>query len=291
MLDKLKSLAVFSAVAESGSFRGAAKSLGLAPSVVSQHVSSLEQHLGTALLYRSTRHVSLTTEGEKLYGYAKKIVQTAEEALDEFASEANRRLTDLRLAIPAVLCSHPVFERVTDFARRHPGIRLTIATSDQQHSLLKGVVDVAIRMGQFGDSELKSKVIGEERAVLVGTAHYVGEQPPLTTPSDLKNWHFISFSPVPNNLEIREMGKKVYGVGGETAAATDSVETVRHLILSGLGVGLLPMSLIAPDLKAGRLEHILPGIADKPLPIQAVWPRNATLKTSARALIDHLSAV
>ena len=290
MLDQLKSLAIFSQVVDSGSFRGAANVLHLSPSVVSQHVSKLEKQIGAALLYRSTRAVSLTNEGERLHARTKRLVRAAEESMELFSGNARHRLVDLRIAIPATLCAHPVFEKITAFAKEHPGIKLTITSSDKPLNLLKDAIDIAIRMGNFADSEMKSKTIDNERALLVASPDYIASRSPLEHPTDLKNWDFISFLPVPDQIQMSEPGKKSYSIWGDTVAATDSIETVRKLVLSGLGVGLIPSCHVQCDLESKALHHILPGIADKHLPITAVWPRNAALNGSTKALIEFLSA-
>lgn len=290
MLDHLKSLAIFSQVVDTGSFRGAAKILNLSPSVVSQHVSKLEKHIGAALLYRSTRAISLTNEGERLHSYTKQMVRIAEDSMDLFTDEATQRLVDLRIAIPATLTANPVFVKLTDFAKQHPGIKLTVTTSDKPLNLLRDAIDVAIRMGHFADSEMKSKTIGNERAVLVATPEYIASQPELKSPVELQNWDFISFLPVSDRVDINQSGKRSYPVWGRTVGATDSIETLRMLCLAGLGLGLIPYSNVRHDLKAGTLKQVLPHIADKPLPIVAVWPRNAALNATTRTFIRALSA-
>ena len=79
MIDQIRSMAIFAKVAEAGSFRGAARLLGLSPSVVSQHISNLETRLGLPLIYRSTRNFSLTPDGARLLSSAQKMVAAAEE--------------------------------------------------------------------------------------------------------------------------------------------------------------------------------------------------------------------
>jgi len=289
MLDQLKSLAIFSQVVDSGSFRGAAKTLNLSPSVVSEHVSKLEKQIGAALLYRSTRAISLTSEGERLHARTTRLVRAAEDSLELFSEDASDRLVNLRIAIPATLCAHPVFDKITAFAKRHSGIKLTITSSDKPLNLLKDAIDIAIRMGNFADSEMKSKTIGTETAVLVGATDYVANRPALQAPADLKDWDFISFLPVPDRIDISEPNRRTYSIWGTTTAATDSIETLRNLVVGGLGIGLIPYSNVRRDLKSNRLQHILPNIADKPLPITAVWPRNAALNEATKTFIQSLS--
>ena len=89
MIDELRAIAVFAKTVEAGSFRAAARELSLSPSVVSHHVSQLEDKLGVALLYRSTRRLSLTHDGEKLFHHAKEMLASAENGFDAIAKRAN----------------------------------------------------------------------------------------------------------------------------------------------------------------------------------------------------------
>src|SRR5436190_9084038 len=103
MIEALKSLAVFAKTVECGSFRAAARHLDLSPSVVSYHVSSLERRLALPLLYRSTRHLALTPDGEQLYTHARAMLEVAERGLDAAAGHASRPRGKLRITAPALL--------------------------------------------------------------------------------------------------------------------------------------------------------------------------------------------
>lgn len=125
-------MAVFWKVAETGSFRGAAKALDLSPSVVSHHVSSLETHLGTALLYRSTRKLSLTVDGTELFAASGNMVAAAQAGLDAISKRADQPSGRLRVAAAgAVFESSPNFEHLIAFAKEFPKVDLSISFSDQ----------------------------------------------------------------------------------------------------------------------------------------------------------------
>ncbi|KMN81531.1 LysR family transcriptional regulator, partial [Chromobacterium violaceum] len=120
MIDELRALAVFAKTTETGSFRAAARALGLAPSVVSHHVSQLESRLGVALLYRSTRRLSLTPDGQALYGHAQAMLQAAETGLNELAGRAIEPAGTLRLSLPAFFARGPLTTSLAAFSRCHP---------------------------------------------------------------------------------------------------------------------------------------------------------------------------
>ncbi|MEM7430701.1 MAG: LysR family transcriptional regulator [Pseudomonadota bacterium] len=288
MIEYLKSMAIFASVVEVGSFRGAASRLGLSPSVVSDHVSHLERELGVALLYRSTRSLSLTENGERLYPQASALVRNARQGLDQFSDVADAKLTKLRVAIPATMNCHPIVNRIASFARSHPGTLIHLHSSDRQADLQREGFDVAVRMGFFKDSDLKTRRIGNEHRLIVAAPAYLAEHDSIQTPSDLRKHSFVSFSLVPDRIELKCAGKRRVEVWGETVVVADSAETARELAAAGLGIAALPFHSVQADIEAGRLRQVLPDWEEKTLPINLTWPKNATLNPLTRKFIDYL---
>lgn len=290
MIEHLKSMAIFASVVDAGSFRGAASRLGVSPSVVSEHVSSLERGLGVALLYRSTRALSLTEKGQKLYPHAKQMLDEAREGLDVFARIATSKLTKLRIALPATMNAHPIVERIATFAREHPGVQVQLYSSDRQADLQGEGLDLAIRMGFFKDSDLMTRRIGVEQRMLVAAPAYLDLHPSLQSPEDLANHAFVSFSLVPDLVELTKSKHRKVETWGRTIVAADSAETARILARTGLGLAALPFEAVKADLEVDALRRVLPDWEEKVLPINLTWPKNATLNGLTRDFVDYLSA-
>ena len=289
MIDQLKSMAIFVSVVDERSFRGAAKKLLISPSVVSLHIKTLEEQVGAPLLYRSTRTQSLTSEGAKLYEIAKKMVATARDGLELFGGQAAEQLTDLRVAIPDTLVSNPVFAKITDFAKNHTGVRLHLMSSDIQQNMLRKGYDVAVRMGAMTDSDLKMKRISEDERVVVASPDFLASRSKPETPEDLQEWEFISFSAVPDGLEMSKDKPASGLIWGKTVALADSVKAVCGLAVEGMGVATLPYFEVKPHLEEGKLERVLPEWSDRSLGIYVVWARNADLNFATREFISHMS--
>ena len=290
MIDQLKSMAIFASVVEEASFRGAAKTLNLSPAIVSIHVKKLEEQIGAPLLYRSTRRVTLTQNGKAFYQSAKAMLSAARDGLDQFAEQASTQLTDLRVAIPDSLSTNPIIEKISAYAKNHTGIRLNLMSTDHQENLIGEGYDVAIRMGHFKDSEMKSKRIGEDRRVLVASPSYFNSQLKPTKPDDLKSWEFISFSLVPDSIALKKAKSKSGNIWGTVMAKASSTQSVMALCLAGLGVAALPYHLVKRDLIANRLLQILPDWEDETvLPIYLVWIPNADLSLATREFINFMS--
>ena len=288
MIDNLKSMAVFAIVVEEKSFRGAASRLTLSPSVISHHVSKLEQQVGAALIYRSTRAFSLTEEGKQLYLCATQMLSAANDGMSQFSQVGSPAITQLRVAIPEMLTSLPLFDRVTQFAEQHPGVQLNLSSSDITSNLIKDTLDVAIRIGRLKDSELKVRKIGEDKLIAVAAPALIKAHPRPAAPEDLRTWKHISFTPVPNDIEYKKSGTATRHIWGVTSAVTDSVQVMHKLARAGLGVAGLPYKLVHDDIKARSLQQLLPEWNGRTLDYFIVWHKNISARSVTRAFINHM---
>ncbi len=289
MLDQLKSLGVFATVVEEQSFRGAGAKLGLSPSVISHHISKLEKELGAALILRSTRSLTLTQEGEALYQSASAMMNQAKTGIGALVDRAASAVIDFRIAMPGLLASHPIFDRIVRFAKEQPGTHLQLMTSDRTVDLLKGRYDIAIRMGRLKDSELKIRKLGEDERLAVASPEFVASKPELKTPEDLENWEFIRFSPVPRGYNFTKTGTRKVSIQENYSVTTDSIYAAKHLALSGMGVAGIPGSFVQRELGEGRLVNVMPDWQGQALGIFAVWAKNAGLNPVHRRFIEYLS--
>lgn len=287
MIDQLKSLAVFVHVVDEGSFRAAASRLSLSPSVVSRHINLLEKNLGVVLFYRSTRTITLTEDGNRLHQSASVMVAAAENSLGLYSDSADSRLIDMQIAIPNMLSDHSVFERIIEFAKGNPGIKLNLMSSDVSLNLIKENVDIAIRVGKLKDADLKARRIGQDKLVVVASPSLIKRYDKLTHPRQLSAWHCISFSSVQDSFVFRK-GRSTIEVWGNVAAATDSVSTMRQLCVAGIGVAGLPYESAKTDIAKKRLIELLPEWHTQTLGVYAMWAKNADIKKHTRQFIDFL---
>lgn len=289
MLDQLKSLGVLATVVEEQSFRGAGAKLGLSPSVISHHISKLEKELGAALILRSTRSLTLTNEGEALYRSASSMMKQAKAGIGALVDRAESAVIDFRIAIPGLLASHPIFNRVVAFAKEQRGTHLQLMTSDRTVDLLKGRFDIAIRMGRLKDSELKTRKLGEDERLAVASPDYVASKPELKSPEDLTEWDFIRFTPVPRGYSFTQAGKRKVTVQESYSVTTDSIYAAKHLALSGMGVAGIPASFVQRELADGSLVYLLPEWQGQALGIYAVWAENVGLNPVHQRFMSYIT--
>lgn len=289
MIDDLRAIAIFAESVRQGSFRGAAKKLELSPSVISYHVSELEKRVGTALIYRSTRKLSLTHEGQRLYGHALNMLTSAEQGLSEVFSSGEDLRGKLTIAATSALMRSPLNNQIAAFHKLHPKLELNISYSDIKQDLIAGGIDLAVRAGQMEDSSLKTRRIGQIRRRLVCAPSYLKERTPPVRPKDLEGWNWIRLEMMPGFRTLQKPGRPVVKLRQSGSICVDSAEAMTQLCLQGLGLATPPDYLVEREIAAGTLAVILPDWSVEPMPLHAVWPDNVAANNNTKALVDHLA--
>ncbi|WP_370980264.1 LysR family transcriptional regulator [Agaribacterium sp. ZY112] len=273
MINHLRHMAVFARVVDEGSFRLAAKELGLAPSRVSQTVSDLERYLGVTLLHRSTRKLVLTSEGRRFYGHVVNAIRSAEAGLNELNAQSQAPVGELKISLPAFLASSTISTAISEFAQLHPKVSFSLNYTDQVMDILSEGLDLSIRVGWLEDSSLMARKLGESKRLLVASKRYVETKPLATHPLDLQDWDWVRFHMRPSTVEFTS------STSGETVTITESArigvnsaEAMRHFSSQDMGLSILPEHLVQSRINSGEFVHVLPEWSLKSLGYYAVWP-------------------
>ena len=291
MLKDLYRMGVFAKVVEEGTFSAAATALNLSKSVVSAHVAKLEERLGAQLLLRTTRKLALTQEGRQFYAGCRNMLDAAD------AAEAELE-TGLTSAQGLVRVSCSVNFGLTVFARlaaglhdRYPDIRLDLVLDDSPVDLIESNIDLAIRVGEVTDPNLRMSRIGYTSLVLCAAGRWA-EANPIADPGDLARapWIAIAQLPEPERLRLRAASGKTAILDFEAAVTTHSGVVTKTLIQEGAGVGLLPDYAILDELAEGALVRLLPDweLERRRRAISLITPDRAHLPAKTRALIDFV---
>lgn len=275
MIDELRALAIFAKVVEAGSFRAAATELKLSPSVVSHHIAQLEERLGVALLYRSTRRLSLTHDGEKLFKNAAAMLSAAEKGLNSIAYHATEPTGKLNLTLPAMLTKNPLIDDIAAFAKAFPKVALSIRFSDVQQDLIREGIDLAIRIGNLKDSGLKSKRFFIMTRKLVAAPSLMNEHKTPQRPQDLVKWEWIGLKMRADTKTLINKGKK-FIIHFEPRIIVDSMDAVCQLAIAGVGLATPPSFLVTTDIRDGQLVEPLPHWQPESIPVYFVWPPNTS---------------
>ena len=172
-MDKFADIETLVAVIESGSFIAAGERLGVAKSMVSRRISQLESRLGSRLLHRTTRRLSLTEAGRNFYQRAVQILAELDEAEQGVAAETTELRGAIKLAAPLTFGLRHLSDAITDFLDTHPAIELNLDLNDRNINLIEEGFDLAVRIGELQDSTLVARRLGVSRAVTCASRVYL----------------------------------------------------------------------------------------------------------------------
>lgn len=291
-MDTLVSLRVFALVAEQRSFTAAAKRLGLSPAMVSKHVMRLEERLGTRLLNRTSRRVSLTEAGNL---YLAQVRQTLD-SLDEVEAAVSKAVIvprgTLKISAPTWVASENFAQLLAGYHRLYPDVRLDIDLSGRAVNLVDEGYDLALRATTAArlDPGLIARPIAPVPFKLVGSPDYLERAGRPVRPSDLADHSLLLYAQAPST------GTLTLGEGDARASFRVSPvihsenETLLHFAaLAGMGLALLPSWLIAKDIETGRLEEVLSGQIRTDVVLHTVYPSRKYLSAKVRTFVEFVA--
>jgi DNA-binding transcriptional LysR family regulator len=287
MSTDLNALQVFVKVVQTGSFTGAAHSLDMPKSTVSQRVSELEEHLGARLLQRTTRKLSLTDQGRVYFDHCVRIFADLEEANRAVTNLQEKPRGLLRITVPAsAQFLGPV---LTDFMQRCGGVQLDVLCTDRLVNLVEESFDVAIRAGALSDSTLMARPLGKVQFLLVASPRYLNKRGRPRSPHDLAKHDALVFNVGPHPRAWRlAKGSETRELGVSPTLAVNDLDILYDAVLGGLGLALLPAYRCVDDLRAKRLERVLPEWDAPSQPIHALYPSGRHLSSKMKAILDRL---
>lgn len=281
---------VFVRVVDLGGFSAAARALRMTPSAVSKLIARLEARLGARLVNRSTRKLQLTPEGSAFHDRAVRVLADLDEAERSAAAGATPR-GRLRVNTNVPFGTHYLIPLLPGFLERHPEVTVEVTLTDTVVDLLEDRADVAIRVGPLKSSQLVARKLGESRMMLVASPAYLTAHGTPQTPGDLARHNLLgfSFARQSNGWPFRDADGSASAVVPTGNALVSDGESMRLLVLTGLGISRLSLFHIGPDIEAGRLVPVLeaynPGDTES---IHAVYVGGGHLPARVRAFLDYL---
>ncbi|MEL6287655.1 MAG: LysR substrate-binding domain-containing protein [Pseudomonadota bacterium] len=289
MLKSLRALAVFAKAMEHGSFRAAAAELKISPSVVSHHIAQLEQELGVALIYRSTRQLSLTRDGEQLLEAARAVVAAAEAGVAAVKGQGPGLSGELNVTAPAVLAKSFLAGRVAGFVQSHPHVSVSIDYTDERRDVIGEGIDVAIRMGWLRDSALKSRKLLEVERILLASSTYMANRKTPQTPADVEDLDWLELTPVPLKPAFKRRSSAPVTPRLTPRLRVNSATALYQLMVEGAGLAILPRFLATDDLASGRVIQLLPQWQLPSISIYAVRPANSPRRGPVTEFVKALA--
>ncbi len=289
-MDRLRAFEVFVTVVSRGSFTRAAEALETSPANVTRYVNELETHLGTRLLNRTSRRLSVTEAGEIFYARCKSILDDVAETEGLVSSASVEPRGRLRINAPVsfgILHLAPLWP---EFMRRHPEVELDVALSDRVVDIVDEGYDLAIRISRAGSTNQAARKLATSRNILCASPAYLARCGYPAAPSDLMEHRCIgySYAVTGDEWQLIDRESKVHTVKVNCHMRSNNGDTARAAALAGQGVIWQPTFLIGDDLRTGKLVQILPEYRLPDIDVLALYPSRRYLSAKTRAMIDFL---
>lgn len=271
-MDRLRSMEVFVAVANAGSFAAVADAMGMSAVMVGKHVRQLEDRLGVRLLNRTTRRQSLTEAGRDYAERCRLIL--AEIRAAESGAEAMRSAPrgNLRISAPVSFGTQRLAPALTEYLAAHPEVSVDLNLSDRIVDLVEEGFDAAVRIGGLPDSTMIARPLMPYRMVLCASPAYLKAAGVPGTPHDLARHQCLDFAPHGRRVQWSLNGTEAEFPAGRFRS--NNGQALRMAALSGYGIALQPEMLLREDIAAGRLVPVLKDFLPAPKPMSLIYPRD-----------------
>lgn len=293
-MNQLDAITAFVRVAELSSFTQAAISLGLPKSSVSAAVLQLETHLRVQLLYRTTRRVQLTHDGQAYLDRARDMLADLEDMNGMFLHAPAELTGTLRVDMPVAMARNHIIPNLPQFLERHPGLDIELSCTDRRVDVVAEGFDCVIRAGVMGDSGLMARHLGAMPMLNVASPSYIAKYGMPKTLDDLDHHRLVHY--------VMQLGSKPFGFEYWDGQAYQSrpvagVVSVNNTVaynsaaLAGLGIIQAPKAGVQDRLAEGSLVEVLPQYRAEPLPIAIIYPRRRHQARRVRAFMDWVAEV
>ncbi len=289
-IGNITGLAVFAKVVEFESFSKAADDLGLSKSAISKQISALEDRLGARLLNRTTRQLSVTNAGAKLYDRCRSIVAEIEAAELEAGQLHSRPTGLLKVTAGMSLGQLHLAPALSAFLETYPEMSLELALNDRIVDLIEEGYDVALRIANLEASSLIQRRLCDIRIVTVAAPSYLERHGEPRHPSELADHACVTYSYVWAGSAWRfTTPDRSNRVRINPRAQVNNGDAMLPLVEAGIGITQLPTFLLHEGLRNGTLKTILDDFEPTPLGLYAVYPQSRSLSVKVRVFIDFVA--
>lgn len=288
-IESLSGLVAFSVAVETGSFAAAGRKLGLSASAVGKAVERLEARLGVRLLYRTTRSLAVTGEGNVLYRYVTRILKDLQDAEAELHLLQKAPRGRLKVSVPTVLGRKIIMPALRDFQISFPDITTDISLDDVKVDVVEGGYDVVLRLGELDDSTLRARRIGPHKFITCASPTYLSRKGIPLSPADLYHHSCIHYRfPTTGRPEIWSFKNSREAKPIKPTIVLNDGEALASAALGGLGIIQAPSYLVSEDVAAGRLQAVLEDYTEDRGSVSLVWPPMSARVPKVRAFIDFI---
>ena len=290
----LQQFLAFAQTARRGSFAAAARDLGGSPSTLAKSVARLETALGVKLFHRTTRQVSLTADGERLFHRCERVLAEFENLQADAAGTRAAPSGTLRLTLPIYYGRRFVMPLLAELVRAHPTLTLDVRLQDGFADLVREGIDLAVRIGELSDSTLVARRIDWQQLTMVASPQYLRTHGTPRRLEDLAGHQAVAFR-MPATGRSRpwqlRQGRRVVELHPPQSAQVSDTESLGTAAVLGLGLVQLPDYIVQDELARGELVPVLPSLQPAPMPISAVVPSGRLVPPRVRVLLETLDSL
>lgn len=287
-MDKLSSMKVFIQVARLGSFSAAAETLGISKAMVSKHIKRLEDDLDVQLLNRTTRSLGLTEVGTVYRDRIKEILNDIEETELSVSQLSSEPRGTIRLMAPTSFGSFHLSRIVAAYLKEHAHVSIEMVLTERTPDLIEEGLDLAIRIGNLGDSSLFARKIADARMIVCGSQEYLGKYGEPKTPEDLLAHNCLTHTSHTGEAWTFKGPQGVSRMDVQGNIRSNAADALRIAAIQGCGLVHLPIYMLSKDLKTGRLISVLNDYEGAKRPIHAVYLHRMHLSAKIRTFVDFL---
>jgi DNA-binding transcriptional LysR family regulator len=284
MADKFEDIRTFVAVVQGRGFNAAARQLGFVKSAVSRRIREMEDRLGTRLLNRTTRNVTLTESGQEFYDRAIKLLADLQEAEDMATKGSHEAKGTLRLSAPVSFTIHCLAPVLKKFRDTHPQLEIEIDTNDRKVDLVSEGYDLALRISRLKDSSMVARRLAPIRHAVCASPQYWKENGRPKVPKDLRSHMGIEYSYVDARSYWTFKDEETVDI--KSMLHMSNGDAMREAAIAGYGVVYLPTFITYKAVERGELEPVLTSFARPEIALNAVYPSNRNVPTKVRKFID-----
>ena len=285
----LQHFLAFAETAKHGSFAAAARELGSAPSTLAKAVGRLEESLAVRLFFRTTRQVSLTPDGERLYQRCQRILSEIEDLHADAAGARANVAGTLRIDLPIVYGRRVLLPVLAQLKEQHAGLELDVRLQDGYVDLVKDGIDLAVRVGALQDSSLVGRRFASQAMLLVASPAYLAlHGNPASLRALERHWAIVFRMPTSGRdrpWQFMQRSREVTLHPHGQVRLNDG-EGMVHAAQLGLGLAQLPDYMVAQELQDGSLVEVLPSLRPQALPISVVYPSQRLLPLRVRVVVE-----
>lgn len=287
-MDRLSALRLFVRTVETSSFSRAGRDVGLSQPAASRAIAALEVDLGARLLMRTTRRLSVTEAGQRVYEQAQRLLEE-DAALVAAAAGADREpVGRLRVSASVAFATAEVAPHVAGFLQNWPHVRLDIAATDLRIDAVAEGVDLILRLGVLADSGMTGRRLGSYNRWLVAAPDVAASMPPAPPEEQLRGRALVfSGTAGGNRWQLAgPNGACTFEVSGQVTSAAGAA--IHALALGGAGVAMMPSFAVRADVAAGRLVRVLPDWTGPAVDLTALWIHHE-LPQKGRVFLDYMT--